>query len=80
MLNLYHIYQEGRLGYDTFEGAIVAAKSEDEARTIHPSGNQDFWKYSDDWVKKPEDVKVEYLGKAGPLVQKGVILASNTGS
>jgi hypothetical protein len=35
-MNLYKISQEKNCGYDTYDSAVVAAKSEDEARLIHP--------------------------------------------
>ena len=36
-MNLYLISQDENIGYDTYDSAVVAAKSEKDARTIHPS-------------------------------------------
>lgn len=36
-MNLYLISQTINEGYDTYDSAVVAAESEDEARKIHPS-------------------------------------------
>lgn len=71
-MNLYKISQTINGGYDTFDAAIVAAESENEARDIHPNGEGYETLYG--WCS-PEYVKVEllcenYRGSAG------VILAS----
>jgi len=36
-MNLYLISQDANDGYDTYDSAVVAAKSENDARTINPS-------------------------------------------
>lgn len=36
-MNLYRLSRKERIGYDTFDSAVVAAESEQDARTIHPS-------------------------------------------
>ena len=36
-MKLYLLSQEVVTGYDTYDSAVVAAESEDDARTIHPS-------------------------------------------
>ena len=38
-MKLYKIYQDINGGYDTFDSAIVAAESEDEAKSFHPNGD-----------------------------------------
>jgi len=37
-MNLYLISQDLNNNYDTYDSAVVAAKSEDDARKIHPTG------------------------------------------
>jgi hypothetical protein len=37
-MNLYLISQDRADGYDTYDSAVVAAKSPQDARKIHPSG------------------------------------------
>jgi hypothetical protein len=37
-MNLYLISQNVNNDYDTYDAAVVAANSEDEARLIHPCG------------------------------------------
>ncbi len=58
--------------WDSFDSAVVCAHSEEEARMIHPSGeewngiNKDRRKdnySSDDWIDA-KDVIVEYIGEA----------------
>lgn len=47
MLNLYLISQTVNNGYDTYDSAVVAAASEEEARLIYPDNwgmGQNKWK------------------------------------
>ncbi len=73
---LWKISQTENNGYDTYNAAVVAAETEDEARMIHPSGhslaNGDPYYV---WVKDPLLVRCELIGTA---VENGprVILAS----
>ena len=78
-MNLYLIWQEENMGYDTFDSAIVCAENIVEARHIHPSGNQDRWEKENDqwdWVDDPDKVHVKLIGMANTAVEKGVVLAS----
>lgn len=87
MLKLFLITRDGS-GLDEYEGAVVAAKNEGEARLIHPDGSQ-FWnaeeqswvhpgQYSDrpsrDWVK-PSKVNVQYIGIADASIEAGVLFS-----
>jgi len=60
----------------------VAAESVDAARHIHPSPyvNNGDWPTglfaSEQWAKKPENVKVEWIGIAVSGTKAGVVLAS----
>jgi hypothetical protein len=78
-MNIYKISQSENNYYDTFDSAIVAAESEEEARLINPDGEwyekQLGYKYTA-WAYRPEKVKVEYLGTAKENTESGVILAS----
>ena len=73
-MNLYIIYQKERNGYDTYDSAVVAADSCQEAVNIHPSVYCSW--DSDTWASCPENVSVEYLGIAKEGTKKGVVLAS----
>ena len=41
-MNLYLISQNKNVNYDTFDSAIVAARTNKEARMIHPDGDDDW--------------------------------------
>lgn len=71
-LNLYLIYQDVNNDFDTYDSAVVAAENEDDARSIHPSG-YDNW--DETWCK-PDQVKVTMIGKAEDNMKRGVICAS----
>jgi hypothetical protein len=75
-MNLYLISQETNNDYDTYDSAVVAAESEDAARSIHPSESDWDGKSSmyGTWSAK-EDVSVRLIGVASNEVS-GVICAS----
>lgn len=79
-MNLYLLSQTKVRGYDTFDSAVVAAESEEQAREIHPKGEMwspytwDGWDtYS--WPN-PKDVVVEFIGTAKEGTPVGVICRS----
>lgn len=79
-MRLWRISQSENTGYDTFDAAVVAAWSEEDARGIHPYSSifpdDDHWGSRGIWASKPENVKVELLGNAKEGVARGVIVAS----
>ena len=91
-LNLYLIRQTVNNGFDTFDSAVVAARDEEDARSINPAG---IWSGDNNPVlltptreeivdvkDEPyawttrEHVKVKLIGIASPNVKRGVICAS----
>ncbi len=81
-MNLYLLSQSEKRGYDTYDSCVVAAKSEEEARKIHPSGDDEYFVRSarencyGSWAAKPEGVTVELIGKAVKGTESGVICSS----
>ena len=72
-MKLWIISQDVNNDYDTFDSAVVAAETEEEARNINPAGAWgDSWT---GWATDPSQVTVEYLGVADRDIS-GVILAS----
>lgn len=76
-MNIYKISQDVNNGYDTYDSAIVAAESEDQARNIHPANDDEYdgWEHNS-WADNPEQVKVELIGITKEDTEQGVILAS----
>ena len=83
-MHLYKISQSVNNNYDTYDSAIVAAASEDDARSIHPDGDfhpqptgVDVTEESDtyEWCIQ-KYVNVEYIGEARSNIERGVILSS----
>jgi hypothetical protein len=60
-MNLYLIWQDVNVGYDTYDSAVVYAETEDEARQVNV-GNE----YS--WTPYPECVQVQLIGIADKSV------------
>jgi len=77
MMNLYLISQNVNRGWDTYDSAVVAAESEEAARSIHPGkanwdGKSEMY---GTWCAK-EDVYARLIGKAARGIQPGVVCAS----
>ena len=76
-MNLYLISQDVNNNYDTYDSAVVQAKSEEEARKIYPGRKNgllpDYITY--DWAN-PKNVKVQIIGSAAPGIEDVVICAS----
>lgn len=86
-MNLYHVSQKVHRGYDTYSDAVIAATSEDEARTFHPRKvavwNGVEWVDKEDagfdWNRewaKPSEVEVKLIGTACHDVTRGVVACS----
>jgi hypothetical protein len=74
-MKLYRISQTVNKGYDTYDSAIVCAKSEDVARNIIPGGG-DWGNPPTTWCNNPDQVTVELIGTAARGTRQGVMLAS----
>ncbi len=73
-MKLWLISQDENRDYDTYDSAVVAAETEEEARSIHPGeygeGGKEYW------VARPDQVKVTLLGEAISGTDAGIIVAS----
>lgn len=74
-MKIWRISQTQNDGWDTYDSAVVAAKSEDEARLVRPGLGDWGDLYLGGWCKWPGDVAVEFIGD-GYQGDAGVILAS----
>jgi hypothetical protein len=72
-MKIWKITQNVNNSYDTFDSAIVVAKTEEDAKTIHPADSE--FSSTRTWCHVDE-VKVEYIGTATKGTKRGVILAS----
>ena len=70
-MKLWKISQHANIDWDTYDSAIVAADTEEDARNTLP-GN----KYKGRSWTEPENVTVELIGEAVNGIHAGVILAS----
>lgn len=80
-MNLYLIFQEENIDYDTYNAAVVCAPDEETARNMHPgngiSHEIDSWSRGFRcWCSSPNQVTVKYIGKANEGIEQCVILAS----
>lgn len=76
-MKLYLIIQTKNNGYDTYDGAIVAAPNPQQAKLIHPGGGViGRGRKWDTWVNDPKDVTAKFIGNAKAGTKPGVILAS----
>lgn len=75
-MKLWLISQTMNDDYDTYDSAVVAAETEDEARLIQPSEYEKWGEKYSSWCEKPEQVTVKLIGDAIPETVAGVICAS----
>ena len=83
-MNLYLIklHKSIRVEWDMYDSAVVAAKSLEEARNMHPKNGKpiDWIKVKTmfpDWATSIDDVVVEFIGRADDKIDSpGVIVAS----
>lgn len=79
-LNIYLVTRVDSWTYDDYDSMVVAAESEEVAKTISPNRGQDFYNFAQykfcGWVSSPVLLTVTFLGHAGKNVKPGLILAS----
>jgi len=77
-MKLFLISQDEDCGYDTYDSAVVAAETPEEASKMHPSGdNKRFGKTWSAWCNKPESVTVEYLGEADISIKEPTVICAS---
>jgi hypothetical protein len=78
-LYLYLVTQSANREYDTYDAFVVCAENAEEAKHTHPTGEPltPEWRPDiyDPWTSL-ENVHVQYLGKADPILTKGILCAS----
>ncbi len=82
-LYLWHIeWVEGH-GYDEYSDAVVVARTEADARLIHPDGSgkpPEKWIEPGGWGEwrvKPEQLKVVKVGTAAPHLKAGEVVVAS---
>lgn len=70
-MKLWKLAQDKNTDYDTFDSAVVAAETEQEAKE---TAIGDYGRYGT-WVA-PEFVNVELIGEATMGIKKGIIISS----
>lgn len=77
-MKLYLISQDKNTGWDTYDSAVVAAESEEQARMTHPSGKNNWDGEHEDWGAwcASKYVNVKLIGTADNGTDAGVICAS----
>jgi hypothetical protein len=77
-MNIYHISQSQRKGYDTYDSAVVVANSANEASTMHPAGGFiGKQKWFDSWASSPDDVLVKIIGKAEKSYSEPTVICAS---
>jgi len=76
-MKIWLLTQTKNIGYDTFDSAVVAANTKEEAKLIHPNGglNSSNVTVYYDWAAS-KYVVAELIGTAVKGTKKGVICAS----
>ena len=76
-MNIYLISQEINNDYDTYDSAVVTAKTAAKAKQIHPGGKREIneWDRYGSWAYEPAQVKAKLIG-VSKQTKEGIILAS----
>ena len=92
-MKLWLISQSFNKGYDTYDSAVVAAETEEDARKLHPNKGHfwdgEGWCYKifngrvvpschPDWAD-PQHVQVEYLGETDRDIRGAILASFNAG-
>lgn len=76
-MNIYLLTQDENDGWDSFDSIIVTAKTEEDAKSIHPWDGKYTVNWSSRvWASKPENVTAKLIGIAVEGIERGVILGS----
>jgi len=75
-MKLWLLSQSVNNDYDTYDAAVVAAETEEEARNTLPSEYSHWGEQGRNWAPTPDQVEVEYLGEAKEGTKAGAILSS----
>ena len=80
-MNIYVVSRTDDIGWDEWDAVVVCAKSEADARIIHPNSwaeSADEWSDARGWVADPssEHLSVRLLGPSTEGEERGVVLAS----
>ena len=75
-MNLYLLTrpEDGQAGWDEYVGAVVAARTAEDARHTHPRGGEQVAEFNT-WIP-PDKVIVRLIGIADPSVAPGVVMDS----
>lgn len=80
-MKLWFLSQDINNRYDTFDNCVVAAETEEEAKKVHPSGDQSGWenrKWYPCWAEKePEAVSAVCIGEAAEGIEAGTVICSS---
>jgi len=77
-MNIYLLTQESETGYDTYDSAVVIARSKAAAKKIHPRGGLAEWKnrYSC-WATSPDQVTATLIGTAAVDRTNGEVVCAS---
>jgi hypothetical protein len=76
-MKLWLISQSVNDGYDTYDSAVVAAETVEQAQATHPGQLSDWGDgYFSTWARSPAEVTAVLIGDAVEGTQAGVVCAS----
>jgi hypothetical protein len=78
-MNIYLISQTENCDYDTYDSFICFALDEQDARQMHPSGDNEAWLDSFDsssWCSTPDQANVVFIGNNPAIEEPSIILCS----
>ena len=81
-LNIYKIEQDETRGWDTYSDAVVAAESEEDAKTIYPDKSGELRRIPlsgawGEWTNDPTNVRVTLIGVAVRTITCSQVICSS---
>jgi len=76
-MNLYLITRNDNVGYDEYDAAVIAAETEEAAKSFIVDGNE-IWGWTQNYSSDPKniDISIELIGVATPDIEAGILIAS----
>lgn len=75
-MNLYLLTWKSNQICDFYDSCVVAAETEDDAKTIPPTNSKYFEWGDEEWASCPDNVTAKLIGLEIEGTKRGVIIAS----
>ena len=76
-MNLYLISRNDNVGYDEYDSAVIAAPTEEAAKSFIVDGNEiRAWTRNNSVNTKDINISIKLIGTASPDIESGIVIES----